>query len=328
MKTFEIDGRDKRGPIRLKIEVDNQFEGGGRWLRGGLHSHVAQMGESRDVCEHYRNLGFDFLATTDYLSITPMPESSPAFMPVPGAEMFCPDGDDLTHIICLGLRHLPRPLDGTMEDVSRLVRDTEAQGGLAVIAHPAWSDYSWEKAYALARSGVVGLEVSNRLTWQINGKERSEELWQMLFNAGVRLAAIGVDDAIVLEDADVTGQTWTGVLVRRPGVEGILEGIRAQRTYASEGPEIRDIRIETRGAVVVECSPCTACHVRSKGFGVRSIQSATPSTRFEVDLTVEGYRMRDWVFACVEDETGRRAWTSAIPVRVEKTTLYHGKGEG
>lgn len=319
MKIFEIDGRDKRGPIRLRIEVDNQFEGGGRWLRGGLHSHVAQMGESSEVCEHYRNLGFDFLATTDYLSITPMPEATEAFVPVPGAEVFCPDGDDLTHIICLGLRQLPRPLDGTLEDVSRLVRDTGAQGGLAVLAHPAWSDYSWEKAFALAKSGLVGLEVSNRLTWQINGKERSEELWQMLFNAGVRLAAIGVDDAIVLDDADVTGCTWTGVLVRRPGVEGILEGLRAQRTYASEGPEIHDFRIEARGAVVVECSPCTACHIRSKGFGVRSLQSAAPSKRFEVDLTVEGYRMRDWVFACVENEFGRRAWTSAIPVRVDIT---------
>ena len=180
MTKFEIEGRDKKGPIRLRIEVDNPFEGGGRWLRGGLHSHVAQMGESREVCEHYRNLGFDFLATTDYLSITPMPEATEAFVTVPGAEVFCPEGNDLTHIICLGLTHLPRPLDGTVEDVSRLVRDTEAQGGLAVLAHPAWSDYSWEKAYALARSGVVGLEVSNRLTWQINGKECSEELWQML----------------------------------------------------------------------------------------------------------------------------------------------------
>lgn len=319
MTTFQIYGRDKRRPIRLRIEVDNQFEGGGRWLRGGLHSHVAQMGESREVCEHYMNLGFDFLATTDYLSITPMPEATEAFVTVPGAEMFCPGGDDLTHIICLGMRHLPQALDGTVEDVSRLVRDTEAQGGLAVLAHPAWSDYSWKKAYAMAKSGLVGLEVSNRLTWQINGKERSEELWQMLFNAGVRLAAIGVDDAIVLDDEDVTGRTWTGVLVRRPGVEGILEGIRAQRTYASEGPEIRDFRIEARGVVVVECSPCTACHIRSKGFGVRSLQSASPSNQFEVDLTVEGYRMRDWVFACVEDEFGRRAWTSAIPVRVDIT---------
>ena len=71
-----IEGRDKVGPIRLDIDADNQFEGGGRWLRGGLHSHVAQMGEPEAVCDHYRGLGFDFLATTDYLSITPMPEAT------------------------------------------------------------------------------------------------------------------------------------------------------------------------------------------------------------------------------------------------------------
>ena len=119
----------------------------------------------------------------------------------------------------------------------------------------------------------------------------------------------------------MTGQTWTGALVRRPGAEGVLEAIRAHRTYASEGPEIRGIRMEPRGAIVVECSPCTACHVRSIGFGVRSVQSKTPAERFEVDLTVDGYRMQDWVFVCLEQENGRRAWSSAIPVRVEITRL-------
>ncbi len=318
---FEIEGRDKQGPIRLRIEADNPFAGGGRWVRGGLHTHVAQMGDPEAVCAHYRDLGFDFLAATDYLSITPLPGATEAFVTLPGAEIFCPAQDDLTHVICLGLKALPRPLDNTLEDVPRLVRETEAQGGVAVLAHPAWSDYTWEKAYALARSGVVGFEVSNRLTWQINGKERSEELWQMLLNAEVRLAAIGVDDAIALDDGAVTGRTWTGVLVRHPGVEGILEGIRAHRTYASEGPEIRDIRIEARGAVVVECSPCVACHVRSRGFGVRSVQAELPSQQFEVDLAVDGYRMRDWIFVCVEDGNGRRAWSSSIPVRVDITSL-------
>ena len=318
---FEIEGRDKVGPIRLRVDADNQFEGGGRWLRGGLHSHVAQMGDPETVCDHYRAMGFDFLSTTDYLSITPMPEATESFFTIPGAEVFWPEYDDLTHIICLGLKHVPRPLDGTVEDVARLARETEAQGGLATLPHPAWSDYTWEKALTLARSGLSGFELSNRLAWKINGKERAEELWQMLLNAGVRLPAIGVDDATVLEDADVTGRTWTGVLVRRPGVAGILEAVRAHRTYASEGPEIRDVRMEPRGAIVVECSPCTACHVRSKGFGVRSVQAKTPSERFEVDLTVDGYRMRDWVFVCVEQENGRRAWSSAIPVKVEITRL-------
>ena len=111
------------------------------------------------------------------------------------------------------------------------------------------------------------------------------------------------------------------MLVHRPGVEGILEGIRAHRTYASEGPEIHDIRIETRGAIVVECSPCVACHVRSKGFGVRSVQAESSSQQFEVDLKVDGYRMRDWIFVCVEDGNGRRAWSSSISVRVDITPL-------
>ena len=274
---MNIEGRDKVGPIRLAIDADNQFEGGGRWLRGGLHSHVAQMGDPEAVCDHYRAMGFDFLATTDYLSITPMPEATESFFTIPGAEVFWPEYDDLMHIICLGLQEVPRPLDGTVEDVARLARETEAQGGLATLPHPAWSGYTWERALTLARSGLAGFELSNRLSWQINGKERAEELWQMLLNAGARLPAIGVDDATVLEDAAVTGQTWTGVLVRRPGAEGVLEAVRAHRTYASEGPEIRDIRLEPRGAIVVECSPCTACHVRSIGFGVRSVQSKTPA---------------------------------------------------
>ena len=321
MTEFEIDGVDKQGPIRLRIEAENPFEGGGRWLRGALHSHVAQMGDPEMVCRHYRELGFDFLAATDYLSITPLPPSTEAFVTLPGAEVFCPPRDDLTHIICLGLKEAPRPLDDTLEDVARLVRETEAQGGLALLAHPAWSDYSWEKACALARFGVAGFELSNRLAWQINGKERSEELWQMLLNEGIVLAALGVDDATAMSARAVTGRTWTGVLVRRPGMEGILEGIRARRTYASEGPEIRDIRIERRGAIVVECSPCVACHVRSRGFGVRSVHRESSAQRFEVDLAVDGYRMRDWMFICLEDRQGRRAWSSSISVRVDITPL-------
>ena len=143
----------------------------------------------------------------------------------------------------------------------------------------------------------------------------------MLLNQGIHLAAVGVDDAHTLEDGMVTGQTWTGVLVCREGREGLLEAIRARRTYASEGPLIHAIRLEPRGAVVVECSPCLACHVRSRGFGVRSVQSGSLASRFEVDLAAEGYRMRDWVVVCVEDQSGRRAWSSSIPVRVEVTPI-------
>ena len=100
---FEIEGRDKQGPVRLRVEADNQFEGGGRWVRGTLHCHVDQMGSSPEVCDHHRKLGFTFLAATDYLNITPLPAASEEFITLPGAEMFYPGQTDLIHLICLGL---------------------------------------------------------------------------------------------------------------------------------------------------------------------------------------------------------------------------------
>ena len=111
------------------------------------------------------------------------------------------------------------------------------------------------------------------------------------------------------------------MLVRRDGPEGVLEGIRAHRTYASEGPILEGVRFEPRGAIVVTCSPCVACHVQSRGYGVRSVQAGPGSERFEGDLKVDGYRVRDWVSVCLEDGNGRRAWSSSISVRVGITRI-------
>ncbi len=321
---IEIEGWDKQGPIRLHLAVDNQFAGQGEWLRGNLHCHVAQMGDPGEVCALYRERNFDFLAGTDYARITPMPEPTQDFITLPGAEMACAGGVN-PHIVCYGLKENLRPTrSGAPDDIRRLLRDVEAQGGLAHLAHPHWSDFGWEEFLRVAQSGLTGFEVSNRLCWRINGKERSEELWQMLRNQGVRLAAVGVDDSHQLPGPSdvVTGRTWTGVLVRERTPEGVLEGIRQHRTYASEGPVIRSIRFKESGAIAVECTECVACHFRSRGFGVRSVIPDAPAEHFEVSLAENGYRVHEWVSIVLEDATGRRAWSSCIPVDTTLTPLY------
>jgi hypothetical protein len=197
--------------------------------------------------------------------------------------------------------------------------EVEAMGGLAIIAHPYWSDFGWEELLQVAGTGIFGLEISNRLCWRINGKERSEGLWQMLLGAGIRLAAIGVDDAHTRpeESEEVAGRTWTGVLVRERTPEGILDALRSQRSYASEGPSIHSIRFDPEGAIKVECSECVACHFTSSGCGVRTIFARHGAEQFEVDLRREGYRLKEWLVVCLEDGDGRRAWSSAIPVQAE-----------
>ena len=318
---IEIQGQAKeQRRIRMRFDVANQFDCEGEWLRGNLHCHVRQMGGAENACAFYRKLGHQFLVSTDYLNVTPLPRPIKDFVTLHGAEMH---GVGKAHVICIGLQDDIRPPTGSLADVGRMIRDVEAMGGLSILAHPCWSDFDWEELLQTVRTGIVGFEISNRLCWRINGKERSEELWQLLLGRGIRLAAIGVDDAHAApeEIPEVAGRTWTGVLVTERTPEGIIDAIRSQRTYASEGPSIRSIRFESRGAVVVECSECIACHFTSRGFGVRSIFAGQGAERFEVDLTREGYRLEEWLVVCLEDNRGRRAWSSAIPVSMEMHDL-------
>ena len=107
-------------------------------------------------------------------------------------------------------------------------------------------------------------------------------------------------------------------MVRERTPEGVLEAIRAHRTYASEGPEVRSIRFEESGAIIVKCSECVACHFMSRGMGVRSVVAEQGAEGFKLDLTREGYRLSDWFMVCLEDRNGRRVWSSTIPVRKER----------
>ena len=312
---LELAGRDKQGAVRLHVDVQNQFSTTGHWLRGIFHCHVDQIAEPHAVCEHYQQLGFDFLGSSDYNSVTPMPRTSGNLITLQGAEVYYPAQTDLLHVICTGLQHPVTPLNGSLNDVRRLVRDVQAQGGLAILAHPAWSDLTWPELMNLSGSGISGFEVSNRLCWRINGKGRADQIWQMLLNEGSRLAAIGADDANSWNE-DVVGRTWTGVLSTEPTPKGILDAVRLNRTYASEGPQIRSIEFLEPGVIRVQSSPCTACHFVSRGYGARTARSRKPSEKFELDLSEDGYRIKDWLYICLEDELGRRAWSSAIPLAV------------
>lgn len=307
-------GRDKEGPIQLQLEAHNQFARPGHWLRGIFHCHVAQMGEPARVCDHYQRLGFHFLGSSDYNRVTPMPASSASFTTLQGAEIYCPRQVDLLHVICTGLQQDVVPLSGATDDVARLVEETRNQGGLSILAHPSWSDLTWHDLVQMTRTGMAGFEVSNRLCWLINGKGRADQIWHMLLREQNPLAAIGADDANCW-DPQLVGQTWTGVLATERSPAGILDALRHHRTYASEGPRLREITFDAKGVVRVQASPCRACHFISRGFGARSVHVDQDGRQFELDLAADGYRLEDWLCISLEDERGRRAWSSAIPLK-------------
>ncbi len=315
---FFVKGRDKKGPVGLEFDVNNQFNKKGSWITGTLHCHVNQMGDPQEVCSLYKNKGFSVQVSSDYRKITKLPASEPEFITINGAEVTTSkviNFSHIHHIICLGLSKMVPLLNGSIDDVSRLVNDVEKQGGITIMAHPSSSNMRWSDLYKIAASGITGFEISNRLSWKINGKSRSDQLWYMLLNEGIYLAAIGSDDAHSMEEEFVVGKTWTGILAEESTPEGVLDAIRCRRTYASEGPVIKSIVFNKKGTIDVECSKCIACHFISREFGARTVHADGFSEYFSLDLSVYGYRIQDWISVSPEDEYGRRAWSSAIPVK-------------
>ncbi len=309
--TFKLEGEAKRKSVLLKVTADNQFDLEGVWLRGNLHCHVGGRDRIAETRDWYRDHGFDFLAATDHNVVTPFPpDGDNEFVSITGSEL------SDAHLVGIGIEHAPPKEPPSGEGIARLVKEVGSQGGIAILAHPHWMGWRWDDLRMAGESGIAGFEVSNALCHYINGKGRSDQLWEMLLKEGFRPAAIGSDDSHN-RDHPGTGKVWTGVLAADRSPESVLEAIQAGRTYASEGPEIKSIKWEDPGVVVVECSPCVACHFCSEGGGARSMFSEfEPSEHFELDLATQGYRIRNRLRIDLADGRGRHAWSSAMDVSV------------
>lgn len=311
--TFAIEGMAKRRSVLLNVTVHNQFNFDGVWLRGNLHCHVGGAERVASALDWYRSHGFDFLAATDHDAVTPIPyHGNDEFISIPGAEL------SSAHVVGIGIAEVPPREPASGEGIARLVEAVEIQGGLAILAHPHWSGWRWDDLRMAAEAGIAGFEVSNALCRRINGKGRAEQLWEMLLKDGFVISAIGSDDAHSLTQQGI-GEAWTGVLASERSADAVLKAIRAGRTYASEGPQIKSITWEQPGAVVVECSPSVVCHFCSEGGGARSVfanNSCGLAKRFELNLSTEGYRIRNRLRIVLEDERGRYAWSSPMTVNV------------
>jgi len=326
---LDIPGTLRNRSVRITGTIHNQFAVPGVWLRGSLHCHLGRPNRPEwlaGAVEHYRGLGYDFIAGMEHNRIIAV-DSQPDILVIPGAEMSGPG-----HVLVYGMDQLPEP-DQAGDEAERtagMIRKIRERGGIAVLAHPFKSGYTWEQLSLLCDAGLDGIEVLNS---NVRGKGadtgRADQIWHQLLRDGRSLIALGSDDAHGPHEdmaksawGGVSHIGWTGVLADEFSVAAVLEAIRKGRTYASEGPEIRAIEFRDDGKLTVSCSPCVGCHFRSVGGG-RGGSSVFPpegqafGERFVFDLAVAGYRVQDRLVIVLQDAFGRRAWVS--PIRVDLT---------
>ncbi len=301
------------------------FSDPGRLWRGNLHTHSTLSDGAlppEDVAEAYRAHGYDFLCLSDHFAAPydwPLADTRDErredFTTLIGAELHAPttSAGELWHILAVGLPFdFAPPGDG--EDGPALARRAREAGAFVTVAHPAWSQLTLDDGLQLA--GVAhAVEVLNFGCGMENDRGDGWYLLEQLLRQGHRLTAVASDDAHFKHGPRDAFGGWVLVRAAANEPEALLAALRRGAFYATEGPEIHDVRVADN-TVSIACSPVASISV--SGGSSRSHARIEPGvTAAAFDLTqLRGSWLpegsRSWFRVTLIDTGGRRAWSNPI----------------
>jgi len=293
--------------------MDLDEEKKGVWLRGNLHMHTRRSDgrlSYEEAVSLYEQAGYDFIAVTDHWVVSESGRTPGGMLLLRGCEYNVGETvrEGVYHIVGAGLEREPA-LSRAQEGLSPqgIVDAIHAAGGLAILAHPAWSLNSAEAVSRIA--GFDGTEIFNTTSgFPMNARPYSGLFVDQLASLGVLLPCMAADDAHEY-DEDVFGG-YLMVYARERSREAILDAIRAGDFYATQGPSVR-LTVEN-GVARVHCSPASRVVFYSDSiWNEQRVTSGEGITEAACSL------MPNETFVRVEviDAKGRTAYSSPVRVR-------------
>lgn len=280
---------------------------GNKWYKIGLHIHTTlsdgQVSPEK-AAEIYKNAGFDAIALTDHWHYGTSGTLS-GLMILSGCEYNlggnCTE-KDVMHIVGFGMKYAP-DLDRKTATRKETVEKIHAAGGVAVLAHPAWSLNSPEDALELP--GFDAIEIYNTVS-AVGQSDRAYSGYfvDLLANRGMTRPLLAVDDTHYYNGDD---ETKSFIMARMETLteENILNAVRSGSFYATQTPELYTALED--GVFKVRCSPCCKISVFSN-----LAWTCDRLARGE-NLCYLEYRPKDgerYLRAEVTDNNGKMAWSN------------------
>lgn len=302
---------------------DPAFTAAGRFWRGNLHTHSTRSDgilSAEEVCRRYRAEGYDFIALTDhfiglydYPIVDTVPMRGDGFTTILGAELHsgAMANGELWHILAVGLpadfapSNSPHfaPVQG-QETGPEIAARAVAAGAFVAIAHPQWSGLTLADARSITAAHAV--EIYNHGCAAGCDRPDGFAIADLLLSEGRRLTMIATDDAHFSEPDHFGG--WTMVKATENTPESLLAALKSGHFYSTQGPELKDVRIEGTH-LVIESTAVVSGMALGQGTGAKSVHGASMTV-----TTVPLERLNDspWVRAVVVDAAGKRAWSNPI----------------
>lgn len=318
------------------------LENRGDWFKGNMHMHTTVSDGNLDPVEAigvYRDAGYDFISITDHRKVGYLWQGDD-FLILPGVEWDTGDAINVPvyHILGIGMTRetadfyrgaayegapLGNVRGGIWSEGRRgsrryhphpqaVIDAIRVAGGIAILAHPAWSVMSPEEMYDL--HGLAGAEIFNSVSgFPFNpGRDEASYYWDIWSKNGKLVNAFAGDDSH--HYAGEQTKAFTMVNAQSLRADAIMDAMKKGNFYASTGPRFHSIDIDTdTGIITVECS-------RDVEAVVFKSNTPWPDGGYQ-EISGRGqasYRpMFEDRFVRVEliDRDGRKAWCSPFVVR-------------
>jgi predicted metal-dependent phosphoesterase TrpH len=296
---------------------------GKKRVKVGLHTHTT-LSDGRkspqEVMQIYADAGYDYLALTDHW-VYGQPQQVGDMQVISGCEYNMegpntPDGFvEVFHIVGVGMQQDPgipaefvRGCDVPIHQrVKIAVEKIRAAGGLAILAHPAWSLNTPEQI--MDAGDYDATEIFNSVSeCGMSDRAYSDVIVDQLGVQGVYLPLLATDDAHYYTGEETRGM----VMVEQDAVEelGLVGALRAGRFYSTQGPQVL---LERTGdnEVTVYCTPAVKAVFQSNlvwsaGRAVRG-QGFTSAS-----YTLKPEKGERFVRVEVTDAQGSKGWSNII----------------
>ena len=295
---------------------------GVRRLKACLHLHTTLSDGKKtpeEARELYEKAGYDIIAITDHWKFYPAGRHGNMQI-LAGCEYdvagFETDGGvyETFHVVGLNMEHQPE-LDKSLQKeaipvrqkVRRIVDAIHAAGGIAVLAHPAWSLNTPEQILGCCPFDAP--EIYNSVSdWGMSDRPYSGQIVDMLATVGTNFPLLATDDVHYYDGDQMRGM----IMLEADAVEALGFGgaVKAGKFYATQGPEVHLARI-SQEQVKVTCTPASKIAFLSNvPWAAGRMHRGKDLTEAVFTLNPEKYER--FIRAEVTDEKGLCAWSNII----------------
>lgn len=291
------------------------FDGSRKLYKGNLHLHTT-LSDGKKTPEEagriYRENGYDFLAVSDHKRATTQTTLTDGLLSIRSVELDFFLVGQVVHIVGVGVddsfnERLPR-----LTTPQRAIDGIKEAGGIAILAHPAWSLNTPEVINGLR--GLDAVEIYNTVSGMPFNADRadSSSIIDIAFSQGKLLNLVASDDAHFYIGDEC--KSCIMAAAEDNTEESIKKAILAGDFYATQGPHIQ--KIEFDGSTVkIWTSP-----VKYISF-LSDLPWVSGRTKEGEGLTYAEYTLNPntkhkFIRILLVDENGKRAWSN--PIDLEK----------